>query len=290
MDPSEDAIIDDVIAEEAEQETAQDQAIRFTRWEPRGDLTKAKILLYGAPKIGKSTLASHFPGALFFELEPGLDWLSSHSIIITDWNTTEMHMEDHEGRPKVVSSFLHAMKWLKEERPRVLPGTTSPLRTIICDPIDIAYKMCTDAVCDALGISSPSDLEWGRGWNAVSAEWSKYVCMLTTFGYGTVFTSHMKETKRKSQAREIDMLVPSIQNAGAKVVTALVDIILYAYMSERAEIDDEGQLTGNITEQRVLRCQPQNNVIAGDRTGFLPMEIPLDYAALLKYFPATPKD
>ena len=35
------------------------------------DLSKQTILLYSAPKLGKSTFAGRFPEAIFFECEPG---------------------------------------------------------------------------------------------------------------------------------------------------------------------------------------------------------------------------
>ena len=42
------------------------------RTKPITDLDKQTILLYSAPKLGKSTFASRFPEAIFFECEPGL--------------------------------------------------------------------------------------------------------------------------------------------------------------------------------------------------------------------------
>jgi len=40
---------------------------------PVTELGKQTILLYGSPKLGKSSFASKEPGSLFFECEPGLN-------------------------------------------------------------------------------------------------------------------------------------------------------------------------------------------------------------------------
>ena len=44
-----------------------------TKTKPTTDLAKQSILLYGVPKLGKSSFASQFPEARFFECEPGLN-------------------------------------------------------------------------------------------------------------------------------------------------------------------------------------------------------------------------
>ena len=52
---------------------------------PVTDFGKLTILTYGAPKAGKSTLASKFPKAVFFECEPGLNHLSVFKVPTYRW-------------------------------------------------------------------------------------------------------------------------------------------------------------------------------------------------------------
>jgi hypothetical protein len=47
---------------------------------------KPTITIYGPPKIGKSTLASEFPNAIFADFENGLKWLNVNKTIIKSWS------------------------------------------------------------------------------------------------------------------------------------------------------------------------------------------------------------
>ena len=278
---------DEVISTEAAAvEPTVPGGLSFSPKKVKKDLSRCKILAYGPPKIGKSTLASQFPGPLFLATEEGLDWIECHKISILDWDTSPLVVDD-EGN--ISGSFLNVLRWLDEFRFKEIPGTHDPLRTLVLDNIDIAYQMCFDHTCAMAGISDPTDLEWGKGWKLIATEWQRVLTRMTKLPYGLVFTSHSKQVERKSKSSKIDIVMPSITNAGAQKVMALVDIIMYCYTTEEAELDASGNVTGVIKERRVIRCQPQNNIIAGDRTKCLPYEIPMSYEALLEYFPDTPK-
>ncbi len=56
------------------------------RTKPTTDLDKQTILLYSAPKLGKSTFASRFPEAIFFECEPGLSHLEVFKVPTYTWD------------------------------------------------------------------------------------------------------------------------------------------------------------------------------------------------------------
>ena len=50
------------------------------------DVSKLTMLIYGAPKSGKTTSASQAPGAIFFECEPGLNHLEVFKIPTYTWD------------------------------------------------------------------------------------------------------------------------------------------------------------------------------------------------------------
>ena len=52
---------------------------------PVTELGKQTILIYSAPKLGKSTWASHLPSAIFFECEPGLNHLEVFRVPTYKW-------------------------------------------------------------------------------------------------------------------------------------------------------------------------------------------------------------
>ena len=86
---------------------------------PVTELGKQTILLYGSPKLGKSSFASKAPGSLFFECEPGLNHLEVFKIPTYKW-------EDFLDARKLVAKGDHNFK------------------TIVIDTVDNAFKMCSD--------------------------------------------------------------------------------------------------------------------------------------------------
>lgn len=239
-------------------------------WKPILNLTLATTLIHGPPKIGKTTLANQWPGVWFLATEIGQKWIITHEpTIIESW--------EH---------FLEVCGWIADNLPKTF-GDGKPLKTLVVDTIDLAFKMCYDSVLYELGVSSPNELDFGVGWGAISDEFSRVITKLTKLPYGLIFISHSKDKQVKSRARKIDRIQPALMETGRKVVEAISDIILYCNVTEIVEVDDDGEPTGIASEERVIRCQPESNIVAGDRTGQLPDEIPMSYKELVKYFPKT---
>jgi hypothetical protein len=89
---------------------------------PTTDLAKQSILIFGFPKLGKSTFASHAPDAIFFECEPGLNHLEVFKVPTYKW-------EDFLEACKLIAKGEHQFK------------------TVVIDTVDNAFKMCSDYVC-----------------------------------------------------------------------------------------------------------------------------------------------
>ena len=89
------------------------------------------VTIYGAPKIGKSTFASQFPGALFAATEPGLNHLNVYQIPINGWK-----------------DFLSLGAALASDPLQV--------ETLVVDTVDILYLQCQSAVCDKAEVQHPS--------------------------------------------------------------------------------------------------------------------------------------
>lgn len=249
-------------------------SLNISKSVPVFDIGRAKILLYGVPKIGKSTLASKFPGTLFLATEEGLEFLPVYKMSVASW----------AGFLETCGMLDKSFEQAKTQGVQLCLEPGVPLKTIVIDTADLLFKMCLTHVCNTMGVGDPSDLEWGKGWNALSDEFSRVICKITRWGVGLVFISHAIEKEVKSRARKIDRVQPAVMTTGLKVLSALCDMLLYCYMDEEPEVSADGELTGRILEQRSIRCVPQNNVMAGDRTGRLPAQIPLSYDALVSYF------
>lgn len=225
---------------------------------PVTELGKQTILLYSQPKLGKSTFASQFPEALFFECEPGLNHLKVFKMPTYKW-------EDFLAACKLVAKGDHRF------------------RTLVIDTVDNAFKMCSEYVCAKHGIEYEGDMGHGKGWALVKNEWHRVLTRLASLPYGLILISHAVDKTIETRTGEYTKTVPSLPDRARSVVLGLVDIILFG--DSIAKKDS----AGNVVIERVLRTKPHPTYEAGDRTGRLPELLPLDYAQFVKVFNTPPR-
>jgi hypothetical protein len=205
-----------------------------------------KALVYGAPKVGKSTLAASLDDkALFLATEPGLGGLEVYQQPIRSWQEFREAGAD-------LAKGEHEFK------------------LVVIDTVDELHKLCTDHVLEQLGVSYPGDLEYGKGWAAVSDEFRLRVAKLASLGLGVVFVSHSKEVEIKQTVGTITRIVPTLSGKARDFITGFADFILYAEVEQTPE-----------GEVRQLRTSATENYEAGGRIT-LTDPLPLDGVALRK--------
>lgn len=214
---------------------------------PLAELNHYIILLYGDPKIGKSTFCSQMEDPFFIATEAGLHALSVWQSSVTKWEE--------------ISEICAEL------------GKANRFGTVVVDTIDNAYQLCLDYVCKKHKLDHPSDLEWGKGWGLVNQEFQRLVVKLSQMPRGLVMVSHAQHITLKTRTQEITKAVPTVPNSTRKFLVGLADIILYAEAAD----------TENGTK-RILRCTPSEYWEGGDRTGRLPDVMPLDYNAVKDAF------
>ena len=209
-------------------------------------------LIYGAPKVGKSTFCSQFDSPLFLDSESGLRSLSTYNVSIGDWETLiEVYKE------------LAALKKTGK----------MPYKTLVFDTIDNFYSMCLDYVCKKNNIKHPTDLEYGKGWNMVKTEFVNAMNRYKALGLGVVYVAHASEKEIKSRVGTYTRYDAAIAGQAYNIITASCDFILYACVDTTPE-----------GEKRVLHTKPCEYWNAGDKTGLLPEEIPLNAQEFMKAF------
>jgi len=218
------------------------------RKEPDLDPSHYTGLVYGPPKIGKTTFLSQWPDALFLTTEPGTKGLSIFEEPIPNWSKLRRTVTALEKEPK-------------------------RFRTVVIDTVDLAYDMCLDYVCKELSIPYPGEdasgkEDWGRSWKAVRDEFTDVVARILRTERGLWFTSHAREREIKTRSHEkYDRIGPTMSKQASAVVEALVDIFFYVdYMRTT-----EGKVI------RVLVCEGDETVWAGHRqtAGDFPALLPL---------------
>ena len=215
---------------------------------PKPNFNEYITLIYGAPKVGKSTLANQFDSPLFIATEAGLNALETFNVRILDWEEflkvcAEITKGDHQ------------------------------FKTIVIDTVDNLFKFCSAYICKKNNISHESELDWGKGWQFVKDEFFRVITKLSQSPYGLVMISHAEAIDIKTRTGSISKWVPTMSKQAKEITMPLFDFIFFATI----EITADGT-------KRVLKTKPSENWDAGDRFGVLPKEIEMSYQAILDNF------
>lgn len=224
-------------------------------------LGSLKMLLFGPPKVGKSTFASELANehTLFLDTEGGLQAIDAFKLRIADWPT-----------------FIHAIEELRK---------SDKFRLIVVDTVDTLARVCADHVLQGLsgGVRNTfvhaSDFDYGKGWDAIAEEFRVRIGQLAGLDRGVILISHTKESMvTLPNGLQQLKLAPDVGQRGMrKWLLGFVDLIGYAHIRHT----ESG-------EQRVLQLQPSETIEAGGRTPrdhALPEAIPLEgkqFNAVLK--------
>ncbi len=213
------------------------------------------ILIYGAPKVGKSTFCSQFDAPLFLDSESGLRNLETYNIPIGCWQDA-----------------IDAYAALSEAKKK----GELPFKTLIFDTINNFYLYCMDHVCKKNGISHPSDLDYGKGWSMVKIPFTNLMNAFKSLGLGIVYVAHSKELNIKTRRGEYTRYDAAIAGQAYELIVGSCDFVLYATI----ESDENG-------ERRILKTKPCEYWNAGDKTGKLPPEIELNAKAFIEAYEKT---
>lgn len=214
------------------------------------DLSGYITYIYGAPKTGKTTLASQMDGVLLLAFEPGYHALPG--VIaqdITSWG-----------------EMKQAYRELKKAEVR------EHYKAIIVDTIDIAADRCKKYICTQNGIEDLGDLGYGKGWTKFKDEFNEIFRGLTQLGYAVFFIGHDKtDQKIDANGNVLSTTIrPALSNSTRTVIAGMADIYGYAHQKNPGEMST---LT--------LRCT-DGTIECGSRFKYLPEEITTNYHELVK--------
>ena len=229
---------------------------------PVVEVNQLRALIYGAPKIGKSTWCSQIDNALFLATEPGLNNLEVFQMPITCW-------EDMLAASAEIAKGEHKFS------------------CIVIDTIDNAYKMCADYVLKKYKVLHPTDLAYGKGWDLVIGEFKRVITKLAQLPYGLVLTSHAQSKKTTTLLYgERERIVPTIPDKIRDFITGFVDAILYCQVLTESTPQPGGGIA--TTTKRVMLAGQHLDYEAGCRFPQIPDTLPLDYKAFLTAFNNKP--
>lgn len=209
------------------------------------DLSGYITYIYGAPKVGKTTLASQMERALLIAAEPGYHALPGiFAQDVTSWS--EMRQVYRElKKPEVKEKF----------------------QNIVCDTVDILADYCKKYICQQNGIEDLGELGYGKGWTKFKDEFNEVFRGLTQLGYGVYFIGHDKEIINEDGTKFIR---PALSNSVRTVVSGMADLYGYAHQKYAGEMS---VLT--------LRCS-DGSIECGGRFKYIDDEIPMNYQSLVE--------
>ena len=214
------------------------------------DLSGYITYIYGAPKTGKTTLASQMPKPLLLAFEKGYNALPG--VIaqdITSWSEMKAVLRDLK-KPEVKERFS----------------------TICIDTIDIAAVLCDKYVCSQNDVDAIGDIPYGGGWGLLKKEFEGTFRAITQMGYALFFISHSKDkTFKREDGSEYNQIVPSVSTMYNSIVENMVDI--YGYM--HAVRNENG------TNIRITLRSADGSVSCGGRFKYIPQEIGPTYQDLV---------
>lgn len=213
------------------------------------DLSGYITYIYGAPKTGKTTLATQMGDALLLAFEPGYHALpGAMAQDVTSW--TDMKQVFRElKKPEVKAQF----------------------KAVIVDTIDIAVDRCKKYICNQNGIEDLADLGYGKGWTKFKEEFNDIFRSLTQLGYAVFFIGHdKKEQIDNPDGTKTTLIHPALSNTTKTVISGMADI--YGYSHQK-----------HANEMSVLTLRDPSGIIeCGCRFKYIPNEISMSYTNLVK--------
>ena len=218
---------------------------------PKINMEEYTILLYGSPKIGKTTFCSQFDEPLFILTEAGTNALSVYEAKVNTWLEFKLLLKE-------IADAVNAGKFVQ--------------KTIVIDTFDNLCTLCTDFVMKEAGVTHPSELGFGKGYDLCKREMSKALNFLALLPTGLILTSHERIEEVKTRTSVYNKALPSANSTYRKLVLGMSDLILYAHTVQ--VVDKETRIP---REVRVLETKASENWESGDRTGLLPASIEFNF-------------
>lgn len=227
-----------------------------------------KLVVYGGPKVGKSTFASQFPNAVFIQTEEGLDALDINAF-------------------PMATSFDDVLAQL-----RALATEEHEFQTVVLDSLDWLEPLIWASVCKDHGVSSIEQVGggYGKGYTEALTYWLKFLGALDYLrnnkSMSVVLIGH-DEIRRMEpvDSEAYDYAALKLHRRAAAKVEEWADIIGYARVKTIVRSEDAGfgrkhKRAMAPKDERELYVGQHPAYVSGNRYG-LSDSVPLEYAAYI---------
>ena len=201
------------------------------------DISSYTFMLYAPPKFGKTTFCHKLFGekALFIRTEKGTKVLAGlYGVDVASWSDMMM----------LKTKLLQLKGKLKQN-------------VLVIDTADNLWTFLEKYVCLKYGVGitdiTKANGGFGKGYKEMSFEWFDVFKELEEAGYTICFISHSEKKIEKlpNSKEEYEKFVPSLHDRGLKVISKMVDSILFAYLT----VDENGQQHQALYTRETLQFQ-----------------------------------
>lgn len=206
-----------------------------------------RLLLFGEPKTGKTSLAETAPGPrLILDAEGGTEWLASETVA---WDPLAGPPPEVDGDVSVV---VHIGDWeLLERVNRYLQKGEHPFRSVILDSITELQKTAKRAVTT----SGMKLQDWGTLLDKMDPVLREIRDLTKAPGSPVEVVVLVALANTKDEK-----IIPDIQGSMARSLAGQMDTLAYLRV---------GQMNSDGTRDRELLVDAQQGITAGDRTKVL---------------------
>ena len=231
-------------------------------------LLPPRLVVYGGPKVGKSTLAAGAPSPIFIPTEEGLTAIDVPAFPLA----------------RTFDEVMSAVECLATEQ--------HEFKTVVIDSLDWTEKTIWEHTCKKAGVASIEEVAkgYGRGYLAAVEHWRNLLegldWLRNVKGMAVILICH-DEIKRfePPDGDAFDVARLKLNAKAAAVVTEWADCIGYARAKRVAKTEagkgfdkDKVRTRAIGTGQRVLTLGQNPAYCTGNRYG-LPDEVALNWAA-----------
>jgi hypothetical protein len=212
------------------------------------DLSGYITYVYGAPKVGKTTLARDM-GALIVACEDGTRALTGAYV----------------QKAKNWSDIRALMRFCKDERFK------ARYKALAFDTIDVCASFCEKYVCAQLDIQTLGEGGWTKnGWSVFKKELEEVFRTITMEGYAVLFISHDKtEEITRPDGTKFNRITATAQSSLNNIIKNMADIICYGYFDPA-------------TQERYMMLRSLDGMAdVGCRFQYIEPKIPFGYKSLV---------
>lgn len=239
----------------------------------RGKRLRApKIVVYGPPKVGKTTFAASAPGAIGIITEEGLDNI------------------DVPAFPKC-ETFDDVI-----EQIGVLYTTAHEYQTVFLDSLDWLEPLILAKVCKDNGVSNIEKIGYGKGYIFADDLWKQFFAGLDALrndkGMTVICIAHeqMSTVKNPTLAEDYTAYSLKLNKRATALINEWADVIGFAqHEVYTRQVDPDNKLNKDVKAigkgTRKLHLNPNPAYIAGNRYGM--PDVPLGWPAFQEVLSAA---